>query len=114
MKHYCFPVRGNRTDKISLKNWIITLVCFVGCKIITFIDWHTLKIVGEGQGKTVFQFCVKYLYYIFEVMFVVLIIIYVQKAIEILLKRENPNPFGDIMLAMTWGSVSFRIKRSRT
>ena len=41
-----------------MKNWIVTFACFIGCKIITFIDWHTLKFVGETQGKTVFQFCV--------------------------------------------------------
>ena len=76
----------------------------IGCKIITFIDWHTLKFVGETQGKTVFQFCVQYLYYIFEVMLVILIIIYGQKAIETLLKKESPIPFGSIILAVTWGA----------
>ena len=93
-KYYHFPERGNKRDKISLKNWIVTFACFIGCKIITFIDWHTLKFVGETQGKTVFQFCVQYLYYIFEVMLVILIIIYGQKAIETLLKKESPIPFG--------------------
>ena len=74
---------------------------------MTFIDWHTLKIVGEAQGKTVFQFCAQYLYYIFEVMLVILIIIYGQKAIETLLKKESPIPFGGIILAMTWGAFHF-------
>ena len=112
-KYYHFPERGNKGDKISLKNWIVTLACFIGCKIMTFIDWHTLKIIGEAQGKNIFQFCAQYLYYIFEVVLVVLIIIYGQKAIETLLKKESLIPFGGIILAMTWG-VSFRIKRSRT
>ena len=104
-KHYHFPERGSKRDKISSKSWIVTLACFIGCKIMTFIDWHTLKIVGEAQGKTVFQFCAQYLYYIFEVMLVILIIIYGQKAIETLLKKESPIPFGGIILAMTWGAV---------
>ena len=102
-KYYHFPERGNKGDKISLKNWIVTLACFIGCKIMTFIDWHTLKIIGEAQGKTVFQFYIQYLYYIFEVVLVVLIIIYGQKAIETLLKKESLIPFGGIILAMTWG-----------
>ena len=106
-KYYHFPERGNNRNKISLKNWIVTLACFIGCKIITFIDWHTLKFVGETQGKTVFQFCVQYLYYLFEVMLVILIIIYGQKAIETLLKKENPIPFGGIILALTWGAFHF-------
>ena len=84
---------------------------FIGCKIMTFIDWHTLKIVGEAQGKTVFQFCAQYLYYIFEVMLVILIIIYGQKAIETLLKKESLIPFGGIILAMTWGAFHFVSRR---
>lgn len=47
-KHYHFPVRGSKGDKISPKSWIVTLACFIGCKIMAFIDWHTLKIVGEA------------------------------------------------------------------
>ena len=106
-KHYNFPEKVNKTDKISLKNWAVTLVSFIGCKIITFIDWHTLKIVGEAQGKTIFQFCVQYLYYLFEVMLVLLIITYGQKAIETLLKKDSLIPFGGIILAMTWGAYHF-------
>ena len=89
-KHYHFPERGSKRDKISSKSWIVTLACFIGCKIMTFIDWHTLKIVGEAQ-----------------VLLVILIIISGQKAIETLLKKESPIPFGGIILAMTWGAFHF-------
>ena len=89
-KHYHFPERGSKRDKISTKSWIVTLACFIGCKIMTFIDWHTLKIVGEAQ-----------------VLLVILIIISGQKAIETLLKKESPIPFGGIILAMTWGAIHF-------
>ena len=106
-KHYRFPTRGNQEDKISLKNWIITLACFTGCKIMTFIDWHTLKVIGEAQSKTIFQFCSQYLYYIFEVMLVILIIIYGQKSVETFIKKESSIPFGGIILAMTWGIFHF-------
>ncbi|MDO5151501.1 MAG: hypothetical protein Q4D76_19285 [Oscillospiraceae bacterium] len=106
-KHCHFPTRGNQEDKISLKNWIVTFVCFIGCKILTFIDWHTLKVIGEAQGKTIFQFCAQYLYYIFEVMLVTLIVIYGQKAVETFLKKESSIPFGGIILAMTWGIFHF-------
>lgn len=106
-KRYHFPVRENNKDKISMKNWIVAFVCLIGCKMMTFIDWHTLKIIGEAQGKTVFQFCTQYLYYIFEVVLIILIIIYGQKAIETLLKKESLIPFGGIILAMTWGAFHF-------
>ncbi len=107
IKHYHFPTRGNQEDKISLKNWIATFACFIGCKIMTFIDWHTLKVIGEAQGKTIFQFCAQYLYYIFEVVLVTLIITYGQKAVETFLKKESSVPFGGIILAVTWGIFHF-------
>jgi hypothetical protein len=39
------------------------------------------------------------------VLLVILIIIYGQKAIETLLKKESPISFGGIILAMTWGAI---------
>lgn len=106
-KYLHFPARENKEEKLSLKNWIITFVCLIGCKILTFIDWHTLKVVGEVQGKNTYQFCTQYLYYVFEVMLIVLIIIYGQKAFETLLKKESLIPFGGIILAVTWGAFHF-------
>lgn len=106
-KYLHFPAREHKEEKISLKNWIITFVCLIGCKILTFIDWHTLKVVGEVQGKNTYQFCAQYLYYVFEVILIVLIIIYGQKAFETLLKKEIPIPFGGIILAVTWGAFHF-------
>lgn len=106
-KYYDFPTKTNKADKISLKEWIVTLVCLIFCKIITFIDWHTLKVIGEFQEKNLFEFSTQYLYYVFEVGLVLLIIIYGQKAIEALLKRESSIPFGGIILAVTWGAFHF-------
>lgn len=106
-KYLHFPARENKEEKLSLKNWIITFICLIGCKILTFIDWHTLKVVGEVQGKNTYQFCAQYLYYVFEVMLIVLIIIYGQKAFETLLKKESLVPFGGIILAVTWGAFHF-------
>jgi len=105
--YFHFPSGQNKEEKISLKNWLITFSCLIGCKIMTFIDWHTLKIIGEAQNKNTYQFFTQYLYYIFEVMLVLLIIIYGQKAIETLLKKESPIPFGGIILAVTWGAFHF-------
>lgn len=42
-----------------------------------------------------------------EVILVFLIIIYGQKAIETLLKKESSIPFGGIILAVTWGAFHF-------
>lgn len=54
--HYGFPAGSGGNKKISLGNKIVTLICLAGCKVITFIDWHTLKVIGELRGKSAFQF----------------------------------------------------------
>lgn len=99
-KNLCFPTREDKEDNISLKNWIITFFCLIDCKILTFIDWHTLKVVGEIHDKNTLQFCTQYLYYIFEVMLVTLIIIYEQKAIETLLKKVSRLLMQEIFSTM--------------
>lgn len=63
-RYYHFPSRENKEDHPSLKNWVITFSCLICCKILTFIDWHTLKVFGEVQGKNAYQFCAQYLCYI--------------------------------------------------
>lgn len=105
-KHYKFP-SNNKKVNISTKDWIITFLCLAGCKIMTFIDWHTLKVIGEIQGKDAFQYIAQYMYYIVEVLIVLLIVIYGQKAFESLLKKETTIPLGGIVLAMTWGIFHF-------
>ena len=51
-----FPSRENKEDNPYMKNWLITFACLSCCKILTFIDWHTLKVVGEVQGKNAYHF----------------------------------------------------------
>ncbi len=40
-------------------------------------------------------------------MLVILIILYGQKAIETLLRKESSYPFGGMILAVTWGAFHF-------
>lgn len=107
-KRYGFPaIIGSQTGKITSRDWAVTLACFAGCKVLTFLDWHTLKVIGEAKGKDMFQFCSQYLYYFMEVGLVLLIIVYGQKTAEILLGRDSNLPFGGMLLALTWGGFHF-------
>lgn len=106
-KYYGFPEKNKSDHKINPRAWLVTWLCFSVCKLITFIDWHTLKIIGEFQIKEPIQFLAQYVYYIFEMGLVCLIIIYGQKAFETLLKRKTQIPFGGILLAFTWGILHF-------
>ena len=106
-KHYSYPEEIKNNDNVNAKDWVITLLCFSACKLMTLIDWHTLKIIGEFQIKEPIQFLTQYVYYLFEVGVIFLIIIYGQKAFETLLKKNSQIPFGGLLLAFTWGVVHF-------
>lgn len=93
--------------KLSTKNYLIAILCLVGCKVMTFIDWQTLKVIGEANGKDMFQFTTQYMYYILEVVIVLLIIVFGQKAFELRIGKESNIPFGGIVLAFTWGIFHF-------
>lgn len=103
-KKYGFPEKC-KDSNIGMKNWIIILVCLSACKVMTFIDWHTLKVIGEFKGKGIVYFSAQYLYYFFEVGLVCLVIIYGQKAFETRLKRKSDIPYGGLVLALTWGAM---------
>lgn len=95
------------TEKPSKKDLMIVLLCLLACKVMTFIDWHTLKIIGEASGKDVIQFLLQYLYYLVEVLLVLMIIVYGQKAFEVSYQKTTNIPFGGIVLAFTWGTFHF-------
>lgn len=105
-KRCAFPAK-NRNEKISSADWLVAFLCLFGCKIITFIDWHTLKVIGEFSGKTPLQFCAQYLYYFFEAALLLLVIQFGQKAAEAKLGKESAMPFGGIAAALTWGIFHF-------
>lgn len=106
-RRWNFPTRSDYDERISSKGWLKALLALAGCKILTFIDWHSLKVVGEWQGKDLYWFFAQYAYYFFEVGLVLLIIVFGQKAIEALRKRESAIPYGGFILAATWGIFHF-------
>lgn len=106
-KYHNYPEQFNNNNPIKRKDWLITLLCLLVCKVITFIDWSSLKIVGEFQNKNLVYFVVQYSYYICEVGLMCLIIVYGQKAFETLIRKSSEIPFGGVLLALTWGAVHF-------
>lgn len=105
-RRYDLPKAATK-EQLSKREWTITLLCLAGCKIMTFIDWHTLKMIGEANGKTLLQYLAQYGYYLLEVGLVLLIILYGQKAFETLFQKESHIPYGGLLLAFTWGAFHF-------
>ena len=46
-RRYGFPTRAGMRQKSAARDWAVALLCLAGCKVMTFIDWQTLKIIGD-------------------------------------------------------------------
>lgn len=90
------------TKDIKAWQWILIIIGVVLCLVSTWIDWNGSKVLTEFQRRGPILFPFQYIYYLFEVMLVLLIIIFGQMAFE---KWFNNNkiPFGGILVALTWG-----------
>ncbi|HAV90620.1 MAG TPA: hypothetical protein DCW44_05055 [Eubacterium sp.] len=66
------------------------------------MDWNGSKVLSELKSRGALLFTFQYIYYLFEVLLVLLIIVFGQMAFE---KWFNNNkiPFGGIIVALTWG-----------
>ena len=66
------------------------------------MDWGGSKLLIEFGRLGVLKFIFQYIYYLFEVILFMLIIVYGQKAFELWFKKKN-IPYGGIVVALTWG-----------
>lgn len=80
----------------------LTVLCIIICLTSTWFDWNGSKVLQEFASKGMLKFVFQYIYYLFEVMLFMLIIVYGQKACEVWFKRTN-IPYGGIVVALTWG-----------
>lgn len=100
-KRYQFDLFEHR-KKVEIWQWVCIAVCMVFLLVVSYNAWNGLKIVIEFQRNGFLIFIFQYIYYIFETMLFTLIIVFGQKAFELLLKKEN-FPYGAIAVALTWG-----------
>lgn len=77
----------------------------------SYIGWNGFKVVIEYQFHGLLKFIFQYIYYAIETILFMLIIIFVQKAFEVLCKNKN-IPYGGIACAMTWGLAHIFTKGS--
>lgn len=86
-------------------------MCIIICLTSTWFDWNGSKVLQEFASKGMLKFVFQYIYYLFEVMLFMLIIVYGQKACEVWFKRTN-IPYGGIVVALTWGLAHWGTKGS--
>lgn len=86
-------------------NWLGVSVIVICSIIYTSYVWGGFKPAIELSNNGITKFAVQYIYYAFESMLILLIIVHGQKAFEILLKKSVNLPIGGILLAVTWGLI---------
>ena len=92
----------DKENRIKAWQWALIVIGCILCLVSTWIDWNGSKVIAEFHSRGALLFVFQYIYYLFEVMLVLLIIIFGQTAFE---KWFNNNriPFGGILVALTWG-----------
>lgn len=98
---YDFPL----TEKGAEMTFARVAVCLIFIAVafwIGYISWGGFKVYLEYAGKGWLLFTFQYIYYAFETMLFLLIIVFGQKACEVWFHKEN-FPFGGIICGLTWG-----------
>ncbi|MFG6355642.1 MAG: hypothetical protein K1W26_02285 [Acetatifactor sp.] len=94
---------------VRLWQWIAAIGCAAICLASTYIDWQGSKLLIEFMQLGALKFVFQYIYYLFEVVLFMLIIVYGQKAFEVWFRKAN-IPYGGIVVALTWGMAHWFTK----
>lgn len=88
--------------KMKLWQWVVVGICLLFMIVVSYIDWNGFKVVKEFINSGWLKFIFQYIYYAFETLLFMLIIIFGQKAFEKWFKNTS-IPYGGIIVALTWG-----------
>lgn len=100
-----------KAEPVKMWQWAAVIFCVVFVLYTTWMDWGGSKVLAEFHSRGLLKFIFQYIYYLFETVLVMLIIVYGQKAFEKWFHREN-IPYGGILAAFTWGMAHWLTKGS--
>lgn len=98
-----------KSRPVKLWQWGIAIGCAAICLGSTYMDWGGSKLLIEFGRLGALKFTFQYIYYLFEVVLFMLIIVYGQKAFELWFKKTD-IPYGGIVVALTWGMAHWLTK----
>lgn len=98
---YRFPML-EKGAAMKLWQWGMCLLFIFLAFLIDYISWGGVKVYLEFAGKGALLFTFQYIYYAFETMLFLLIIVFGQKACEVWFRRKS-FPYGGIICGLTWG-----------
>lgn len=90
------------TGKVKAWQWGVIAFAILFNLVMSYMSWDGFKVIKEFQGKGILLFSFQYLYYAFETLLFLLIIVFGQKAFEEWFQNKN-IPYGGILCGLTWG-----------
>lgn len=100
---YGFDLAEQR-EKPSAWQWCGVVLCIVVAVVGDYLSWGGFKVIKEFESKGALLFTFQYIYYAFETVLFMLIIVFAQKACEVWFKNSR-IPYGGIVCGLTWGLV---------
>ena len=97
--HYPLTEKG---QTMSLSGVVLCIVFIAAAFVLDYVSWGGFKVYLEYVNKGLLLFVFQYIYYAFETMLFLLIIVFGQKACEVWFGKEN-LPYGGIICGLTWG-----------
>ena len=91
----------------KLPKWqsiVIAIVLIIMCLFLKFYNLDGFKILSDLKDLNLFRFLFQYIYYLFKVFIIMLIIIFVQKAMEVWYGKNN-FPYSAIVISLIWGII---------
>ena len=98
---YQFPIMA-KGNAMHLWQWGLCFLFLVLAFGMDYADWGGFKVYLEFVRRGPLLFVFQYIYYAFETMLFLLIIVFGQKACEVWFQRTN-IPYGGIICGLTWG-----------
>lgn len=109
---YDYPLT-DKGQKMSLLGVALCIVFIIAAFLIDYMSWDGFKVYLEYVNKGLLLFTFQYIYYAFETMLFLLIIVFGQKACEVWFHREN-FPYGGVICGLTWGLAHMFTKNIMT
>lgn len=96
---------------MRLWQWSLAALCVVLSAAMQYHAWGGLKFVREFHNLGALLFTFQYIYYAFETMLFMLIIVFGQRACEAWFGGGR-IPYGGIVCGLTWGAAHIFTKGS--
>lgn len=98
---YDYPLT-EKGEKLAAWRVFMCLGFILAALLLDYLDWGGFKVYLEYRRNGALLFTFQYIYYAFETMLFLLIVVFGQKACEVWFRNEK-FPYGGIICGLTWG-----------